>query len=457
MGGMLIFPAGRVRSQQADNEPETPAVAPEATEPRRPAESAENRPAARTQPVTKESKPIPRREAKPIPKREAKPIRKRILRDDHIKRPGAPRKRIEWFVGDKLDWPALSNAEVDRFDEMRTGRGQLDPALVDKVAKNLVYRLTDPRDPYGISKLVHEAIENIRTARDPGNNDPNLPFITAYKRSLVKYTPDVIEKGSPIARINALLLLDGTLEGAGEVADGVPVLLDVLADPKEADYDYVVAMKGLRKAKRSRLITVAQEARAAVALLSIANRDDTQTVLLEEIVTTLGTLRRAFTGHLPERVEVGTFLANLALDRKQSIRMRSGAAKALGDLDVADIRDWNYDLQIWVVSSAVFDVIEGFKDGKAPQDFYIPWMFGFGKMFKDMRGKHDDAAFRQFLETVISPIFGDIADKKDPDLAPLGEWLGANRPDADAKLTPRALRAIDLQDGRAPKPENPGQ
>jgi hypothetical protein len=378
-----------------------------------------------------------------VKKRESAP------RQAQIDRPGAPREPIAQFrEGEQLAGPKLSNAEIAKFDEMRKGGVGFEANLVDKFSKARVYELTNPAEANDLPRKIDAIIQDIRSATRPGAQQANIQFVQAYKRALAKYAKDIMAKGSLVAKVNAILLLTRMMEEEdnrreGNVPDPIDTMIEVVRTPGHEDAIYYLALQGLTRAKEVGLISVKQEDQLAQELLVFATKPNVQDLLFEMLVSTLSKMKIAYSGtQVPEVADVATFLGNVALNSKFPIRTRFEAAMGLAGVNVSRVNGWNYQLQGWIIANTFIDMVRAYQNGEVKEDFVRWWAVQMGEALSALRDKaKDDESFRAMLSAIGAPI-QTVIDRGSPDLAPIETWLRDSRPQAGAKLAPKAAPIV---------------
>lgn len=364
---------------------------------------------------------------------EAEP-NKKVPRSVHIKRPGAPRPRLENYL--QAEWlraDNLSPTEEDQFHDMRRGQTPPREPLIDKAAKAHVYSMTKPGDEDEISRKKADILKIIVDAKS-GGNVPNEEFRRIYKRSLIKYAKDLLNN-SLIVRINALILMGELYDGTADVPDAVPILMGVLKDSGQEDAVYYRTLRSLDAAKDSRQLTVVQERELIRDILQLADREEVQPILMEQLTNTLGKLGHAYSGNLPERADIATYLANIALDPDKSLRLRYVAAKGLGNVQQeAGIPGWNYELQTLVMCVFLKDMTLARIDGKLENsEVFRWWWWTIGAKLRELFGKPANRTNPKFQELigVLAGLLNKIIDGKTEvqvsDLKPLEDWINAQQ------------------------------
>ena len=377
----------------------------------------------------------------------------------HLAKPGAPRRPIRAFLSTKpLPYQKASPQDRKGLEDMRRGKTSIDRAIVDRCAKEDVYRTTKRGNESDIPKLNDEILKRVATAR--AGNDA---FVIVYKQALCKYLKDLLDN-TPVVQINALLLIGYLYDEKINVEDGVKILVDALRDENLVEGAHYVACKGIVRAKQHagpQAFKVADERAAATAMLKLAQKPEIQEILLEELVKALGSLRWPQSGPVPGRAEIGTFLANLALDVEQPIRIRVEAVISLCQLRIKDlVQNWNYELVGIVVGRVFEDLVSAYRDMEMTQEVFQWTTLRIANSMKDVF-PYADAPFKE-MAGKVGPMINRILDAKDVtdlekvDPGPLSEWLAAHNPPKDLKLSPLAapLR-LPKVDEPTEKPEKP--
>ncbi|QDU64046.1 hypothetical protein Pan216_49340 [Planctomycetes bacterium Pan216] len=337
--------------------------------------------------------------------------------------------------------------EYDTFDDMRQRKIAADPALIDKVAKYHVYKLTDPNELADLTRHADLIMRDVRGASVAGNSKQlSVEFLKAYKASLFKYLKDLTDNNF-VVRINALVLIERLYDPKSvNIHDGVPILLEVLGDKKQEEAVRYLALSGLDAAKEVGQARVVDERKAVNAILDMASEPDVQEVTLEQLVTTLGNLERPHRGDIAERAEVGKFLADTALDTNMPARVRVAAGISLGKLQTSGIRGWNFRLQSVVMGKALQALIDAhtavFINDEKYRHLALRLGLAIGAMKREMADntsvseeeKKDVTEFTQIAFAVITQII----DRADVNIDPLQEWLKKNDNPQQKRLAPRA-------------------
>lgn len=358
---------------------------------------------------------------------ESQPVKKKP-RSEYIAKPGAPRERMPNYIrSELLKAEKPSPPEEELFNQMRRGQKDPTPALIDKIAKWHVYNLTQPGDEARISWKANEILKIVFDAKT-GRSEPNERFRSMFKRSLVKYSKDLLQN-SLVVKVNAVILMGDLFDGIADVPDAVPVLMEVLGSDSHEEAVYYTALRSLDRAKQYRQLTIQQERQIIRDVIRLAQRDEVQPVLFEQLVRTLGNLRHAFSGPIPDRAEVATLLANLALDPDKPLRLRYEAARGVGRLDVRDVPTWNHQLQALVLCVFLKDITQAQINGEIENaDVFRLWWWKLAGDLKDIFAKSDNTNNPNFQELV--PILGTLVSKvlansliQQSDLNPLVEWI----------------------------------
>jgi hypothetical protein len=387
-----------------------------------------------------------------IPKKPPRP-KKAVTRRELMEKPGAPREPIDkLFPRKALNVVAPSPQEQDAFDRMRRGAERPDPVVIERNARWHVHRLTEPNREARLSREIDEILRFAQGNKTSGGQ-PNTEFIRLYKRSLVKYLKDLLDNSRAV-RVNALVLLRKLFDGAADPHEGVVLAISVLKDPKQPDFCYYLALKALEQAADYRILLVDDERETVDYLLPLAKGKDVQEVLLEQIAITFGRLGRAFQGNLPERAEVGTFLANLALNDTHNLRTRFEAAVALARLQVQKIvRNWNYELEAVVVARLMRELLQANRDAKISTDLTRWWTNQLAVVLATRLQEPIGDGYLSFLR-VAEPIIQQVLNQGEPDLGPLDRWIAAHEPPKNLRLAPQA-EEIAFPAPTSKKPEPP--
>ncbi|MFO0946166.1 MAG: hypothetical protein U1D30_09510 [Planctomycetota bacterium] len=412
---------------------------------------AQEKPAAveeKPVPAKKEQTPVPKEaDAQPAPKEKrqegdakekAKPKRE-VHPDEWVDRPGAPRPALPAF---RQPTPLVAKqptpAEMDQFDQMKTGKIEASDAVIDAVAKYLVYSLTDAVPKKELSAHVDDVIRNIPTERNTRAKSTN--FVRLYRQKIAKYGKDLIGN-SVEAKANLMMLLQRLSDGTDDVGDPVEVYLAILEDPSQDDASRYMALRSIDLAKERGIVGIEQERRAISAILKLVNERPVQSVLLEKIIDTIGALGRPFRVN-PEFSEVGTFLAKVVLDDEQSLRIRQRAAVALGNLKAREVPSWNYELQTLVFASMLRDLIKAEDEGKSlgGDDTFRWMMFRMGLAMDNINRQAGENPDVNSLYKIVDPILSQVVQKDGakPDLEPLEKWIEQHQKPKSNKIAIRA-------------------
>lgn len=430
--------------QEAKAAPETPPAAkPAPAVPAKADAAAKNaqsppaaQPAAPAGPANAAQDLVKKQQEEAAKKKKEEREKKHIPRQQFIAKPLAPRRPSPTFAITKvLPYDEPGNEDRSRFDRMRRGDDPPDPRLIERVAKARVYRMTRPELASSLARERENIVKELASGRSINKGQVD-PFIKNYKAALLKFVPDLLDNNM-VVRVNALLLANALYDGTADV-NRVDICLKVLKDDKQEDAVILLALQGLSRAKAVNVIEVQQEREAVNSILQIAKRSELQELLLEQMVETLGDLRRPHSGDLPERAEIANFLANLALDSGLKVRIRLLAAIALGKLDIKNIGGWNYELDAVVIGKALRDFVDARNDFAGAQ--VKMWLLSLFDVLKTMRGnlRENDEAFSEFTEAA-APIIVDVWKNQPPAMEGLVGWIGRHDPPKNLKFTPASV------------------
>lgn len=410
---LTIFVLGtRISAQEAPPKEETPPTA----------KSAERQPQARET----------RKEGEAKPKRPIHP-------DEWIERPGAPRPAIPAFrQPTPLAAKAPTAAEMEQFDQMKTGKIEAAEPVIDVVAKYFVHGLADAVPKKELSSQVDDIIRNIPTERNTRAKSAN--FVRIYRKKISRYAKDLLDNSVEV-KANALTLLQRLSDGTEDVSDPVDVYLAILEDPNQDDASRYMALRSIELAKERGIVGIEQERRTVSAVLKLVGERPIQSVLMEKIIDTFGSLGRPFRVN-PEFSEVGTFLANVVLDPEQDLRIRHRAAVALGNLKAREVSSWNYELQSLVFAMMLRDLILAEQDGKVQgaEDTYRWMIFRMGLAMDNINRQAGDNPDVKALYKIVDPILSQVVQKGGvrPDLEPLEKWIEDHKQPKSNKIAVRA-------------------
>jgi hypothetical protein len=377
-------------------------------------------------------------------------------RQELINRPGAERAKIQIRSEQVIPWPKPTQPELELFRQMLGGAG-IDDKLIRKVARWEIARFTDPAEEPKLTKNRDDVVRRF------GNNNNKEEALKKYAAALVAGCEELFKLNPPVAilsKVNALLLLsemhaaiasNATLTFKKEI-NGVKLFVEVL-EAWETNHPSVtlVAAKVFVAAKRLGITPVVAEKRAASAMFRAAKQADQQ-LLLEGLVITLGELGWVFVGNVPERAEIGTFLAEVALNENLPPRTRIEAAVSLGNMKVENLQAWNFDVQALVIAKAFaffgeWAVAELGKQPAVVGKATIRWL-GFRlvlaiEAMEDQARKMNVAVGEdraKSLLTAADPLIQNLLDDKnlaDEDVKPIRDWVKQNiiQP---LRLTPKA-------------------
>ncbi|MGL4465317.1 MAG: hypothetical protein ACRC1K_24440 [Planctomycetia bacterium] len=390
--------------------------------------------------------------AKKDEKKDEKPAKKASRRDRLLKE-GIPAEPLPDFtVGKVVPVRKPDRAAEEAFEQMRKGQQpKIDRTIIDRVVQYKLFRLTAPENAGGLSRFTGEIGDDVRTARN-ANNEISVAFIEAYKASMMRNIgPLTTPQFSIVVRVNALraieLVTDGNNDPPVDLEKGtgsVPIVLRVLKDPKQEDGVRYQALRTLQsiKVKNPGLISVPAEREICDVLLKfVESSSDVQQLLLEQVAMTLGSLGRAFRGDVPERAEVGTFLANVSSNEANDFRTRLEAAVSLGKLRVAQDfgGNWNVQLVGLVIARAARDLIKYHEAGQISLEAFRFQMFRLAESYtifaKQVPNPALDGLRTAFLQEVAQPV---ITEKKVVPSTPLDAWIAQNTPPKKMRLTDKA-------------------
>lgn len=370
-----------------------------------------------------------------------KPTRpkKAVLRQELIDKPGAPRLQIEKsFAHKPLNFVSPSPQDQEAFEGMRRGE-QVNRSVVDRVAKSLVYRMTEANREARLRSDADEILKIIQQTKQ-GSGSATPDFIRIFKQSIVRYLKDLLSNSMAV-RVNALVLLRRLFDGNNDPHDGVVLAISVLNDAAQPEFCYFLALKVLDEAALHLAVQVEDEREAVNAILKIAAGKDVQELMIEQIAVSLGRMGRAFQGNLPERAEVGTFLANLSLNEKRAARTRFEAAVALARLKVQNaVRNWNFDLEALVVARSIRETLQASKDAKLSSESTRWRVLQMATALQDrLKNGATSEGYRSFL-LLAAPMMEQILSDptSDVDLVSLDRWLTSHEPPKNRRLAPQA-------------------
>jgi hypothetical protein len=378
-------------------------------------------------------------------------------RDDYIAKPGAPRKPLPDVFMTKPRTATEPRDKISTFNNIRTGQAAVDEAVVDAFAKYHVYRMT----AQGMENdAVREILNIVLTAKD-GRGNPSVDFLRSYKKALVKYVGEILDENGALLQINALFLLTELQDGGVNVPDATPIFLKVVGDPERLDGVVLMALKGLSRSKLRGLIRAEEEQQAVGLILKRLGAGEVQSVLLEEMLATLGTLRRPFQ-RTPEDALAATAAANSAVNPDLSPRARFEAGRALAQMDVAAVQQWNSKLQARIVARTLQEYLEYSEARRnegvdlnrlAEQARYeaLLWLDALTKGAASGANQADQD-FQQFArEIAVEKILAPIVNRQLADVQSLVDWVQAHPIPENHRLAPRAPEVA------FPKPPPPGE
>lgn len=436
-------PAQSVPAAPAD----TKAAPPADTPPAQPSQATEGEPPVPQGPanaaIQKREEELREKAAKE--KQEEEKPTKNVPRIEYIKRPGAPRERLPNYIrSEPLRAEPPSPVEEQSFAEMRRGQQAPNPQLIDKLAKWYVYRLTAPGDEANISRKVEEIFKEIRDAKT-GQNEPNTRFRTLFKKSVIKYSKDLLNN-SLVVRLNALILLAGLFDGESDVTDAIPIFMDILKNPELEDAMHFRALIGIDAAKQRRLIEVRFENEIVRDIMSLLSRENVQPILTEKLTETLGNIGHAFSGNIPERADIATYLANVAIDSDKPLRLRFVASMGLANMQIRDVQGWNHELQGLVLCVFLKDLISKYIQGDPEvnnQEVYRWWVWRTSDALRQIASRDINRTNPKFssLGSILANILTIVIDRsrtiEESELKPLVDWINEQQ-GLDKKLAPRA-------------------
>lgn len=375
------------------------------------------------------------------PKDEPKPPPKR---DEYIAKPGAPRKPLPDVFMTKPRTATEPRDKISQFNNIRTGQAAVDEAVVDAFAKYHVYRMT----AQGMENdAVREILNVVLTAKD-GRGNPSVDFLRAYKKALVKYVGEILDENGALLQVNALFLLTELQDGGTNVPDATPVFLKVVGDSDRLDGVVLMALKGLSRSKIRGLIRAEEEQQAVGLILKRLAAGEVQSVLLEEMLATLGTLRRPYQ-RTPEDALAATTAASSAVNPDLSPRARFEAGRALAQMDVAAVQQWNSKLQACIIARTLQEYLEyaearrdeGADPNRLAEQARYEALLWLDALTKGAASgaNQSDQDFQQFArEIAVEKILAPIVNRQLADVQALADWVQAHPIPENRRLAPRA-------------------
>lgn len=387
--------------------------------------SAQDPPAKPAVAPTSAEKP---KEERPVPKR-----------DEYIQKPGASRKPLaDVFTTKQMSSPEPRDQVVD-FNNQARGKAPVDPALVDKFAKHHAYKLTTPGAE---NEATREIFNQVQNAND-GKGNQTVDFQRIYKSAVVKHLAEILDN-SALVQINALFVMTELQDNGVNVPDAVPIFLKVLGDDKKIDGVVLMALEGVNRAKQKGLIKADEEQKAVELILARLKTPDLQSVLKEEMIKSLGLLRRPYQ-RIPDDALAATRIAEIAVDPNNSPKARLEAGRALAQMEVQNVPQWNSKLQAAIIAQTLKEYLdspplEGDANRVVERARYeaLLWLDAINKGARS-GGNQSDSDFQQLAkEIAANKILIPLINRQPHDAQSLEEWMAAHPMPKDHRLAPKA-------------------
>ncbi len=391
--------------------------------------------------------------------------------------------------GARLDAEALRPSDETAFQKMRVGDvpvGPANAALLEKKAKHLVYRLTWPENQQKsvegennaapasrLSDLYRQfegALPTYKSLKDPVKADKQKRFVEEFTKPLVPAIDKVLKQGSPIARVNAAMML-AKLGSYGHEELGDP-LAAALEDPAQIDAAKYWAAIGMRDLFRNAdKVKDERELRCLQALIALIHRPPSlpaDASIGEQFAFIF--VRRAYiaalaSAHKPALVQSRKVVCQPALHLvavvskagfsvKPEISERVEAAWGLGQLQQKHFENYQPDYAAYHIGHMLMDFFSDYNKERQAESLVKrePWRAHAARLKEALKNMADDKpknAYVDDLQRRADGVLDQVIKNEAAAVKQFADWLAMNRPKSTSlyKDDPKAVVALPTTEG----------